>query len=255
MKYIGLPRYTENTMKELIQLGYVGSLDGVILGDLTCNKKMFPYGGSEIVSIFEQMKSNKIRVIYQSPMYLTDRIFSRTVQDVIYYFQKEYVDAVIVQDIGLASVLKARCPELQLIWGRMGYSRTPIMNMATVAFYIEQGIHGFECKTIAEANYLFQIGKTPYLLVGHPHYLTVNRECYYKFEHNIFDNQCDCGCLKGERLDICTDPPIVSRIDGYFLGYENVYSEENILHAGEYTHTMVYADTMDTLIETISRIR
>ena len=247
MIYVGLPRYTEQTIDKLIEMGQRGTLDGIILGDLTCNKRMFPCGGSELIAILEQLKKNRLHAIYQSPMYLTDRIFSHTVQEIEYFDKKEYIDAVILQDVGLAAVLKEKCPNLKLIWGKMGYARTPVMNQATVAFYRSQGVHGFECKTVAQAEYLLQIGETPYLLVGHPHYLTVNRECYYKYQNNIFDDRCDCGCLKGQRLDISTEPPIVSHIDGYFLGYENVYSEENMDCCDRFAHTMVYADSTETL--------
>lgn len=255
MIYVGLPRYTEEAIDKLVQMGKQSILDGIILGDLTCNKRMFPFGGSELISIFEQLKANKIRAVYQSPMYLTDRIFSHTVQDIEYYVKKEYIEAAILQDVGLAAVLKEKCPSLRLIWGRMGYARTPVMNQATVAFYLDQGVHGFECKTITQAEYLHQIGKTPYLLIGHPHYLTVNRECYYKYQNNIFDDRCDCGCLKGQRLDISTEPPIVSHIDGYFLGYENIYIEENMDNYGRFAHTVVYADSVKKLEQIMCRLK
>ena len=52
MIYVGLPRYTEEAIDKLVQMGKQSILDGIILGDLTCSKRMFPYGGSELISIF-----------------------------------------------------------------------------------------------------------------------------------------------------------------------------------------------------------
>lgn len=251
MVFVGLSRYTEKDLELLYDL----HPDGVILGDLLCNKKMFPYGGEELVEIMMAFKERKISVIYQTPLYATDRVFSSIVQAVEYYYQRELISAVIVQDVGIASHLSRICEGLTIIWGRMGYARTPVVNVNTIDFYMENGINGFECKSLEQADYAKKIGADVYLMIGYPKYLTINRECYYKFEHNIFDDNCACGCLKREKLVIPAFKEIETTMDGYVLGWKNIYTKESVRHALKYNNSIIYADLFSEVAEKLSEIR
>lgn len=44
MVYIGLSRYTDETIKKVINI----KPTGVVLGDILCLKRMFPYSGLEV---------------------------------------------------------------------------------------------------------------------------------------------------------------------------------------------------------------
>ena len=250
MVFVGLSRYTEKDLERLYDL----HPDGVILGDLLCNKKMFSYGGVELIEIMTAFKERGISVIYQAPLYATDRVFSNIVQAVEYYYQRELIGAVVVQDVGIASHLSRTCKGLTIIWGRMGYARTPVVNVNTIDFYMENGVNGFECKSPEQADYAKKIGAAAYLMVGYPKYLTINRECYYKFEHNIFDDHCQCGCLNRERLVLPACKEIETTLDGYALGWKNIYTKEAIKHALEYDNSIIYADSFSEAAEKLREI-
>ena len=233
----GLERYTQQEIDKLKKV----KPDMVVLGDILCNKKMFPYSGNEILEIITELKNSGVRVIYQTPMYATDRIFTDIVDKISYYHKRSLVEAVIVQDVGVAHALSRINKGLELIWGRMGYARTPVTNFSTLDFYKKNGIDSFECRNVQEANIILRLKMKPYLMIGIPSYTTINRECYYKYEHDIYDDCCDCGCLKKEPLVIPASKKIETTIDGYMLGYKNVYLQESIDKANNYENIIIYA--------------
>lgn len=250
MLYIGISRYTKVNIEKLISL----KPEGVIIGDLLCNRKMFPYGGAELTDIIKLFKEENISVVYQTPMYATDRIFSEVLQKVTYLYNEGMIDATIVQDVGLASAIKGKCKELTIIWGRMGYARTPTINKNTIHFYLRHGINAFECKNATQAEYVSSIGAAPYLIYGYPNYLTINRECYYRFEYNNFDEECGEGCLSRKRLLISTGNGIETTIDGYVIGWEFLY-DENIIKFAQNNHCIIYVNSPDEAETRISEIR
>lgn len=250
MTYIGLSRYTEESVEQLLNL----NPDGIILGDLLCERKMFPYGGVEVLDMMRTFKSKSISVIYQTPMYATDRVFSEVLQRVAYFYEKKLIDAVIVQDIGLASSIYAKCKDIILIWGRMGYARTPIINKSTLSFYMKHGVSAFECKNAEQAEYAKKIGAAVYLVYGYPKYLTINRECYYRFEHDIFEEDCGLGCLKHEKMLLPANQGIETSMDGYVLGWEYVYDGRVINNAAFYEYCIIYADSFSEAKERFNEI-
>lgn len=250
MLYIGLQRYTKETMEKLL----TANPDGVILGDLLCDRKMFPYGGVELTDLMKMFKDECISVIYQTPMYVTDRIFSSVLQNVTYFYMNCLIDAVIVQDIGLASAIRDKCTDLTIIWGRMGYARTPVINKSTLLFYMKHGINAFECKNVEQAEYASQIGAIPYLVYGYPKYLTINRECYYRFEYNQFTYDCAEGCLKHEKMLIPANNGIETTIDGYVLGWQHVY-DESVKSTTVFNHFNIYADSFSVAEMKLNELR
>lgn len=239
MKYVGLSRYTDESVEKLLEV----EPEGVVLGDLLCNRKMFPYCGNELVEIMQTFKKKGISVIYQTPMYITDRVFSEILQKIVYFYENKLIDAVIVQDIGLASTIHAKFNDITMIWGRMGYARTPIVNISTLLFYMRHGVNAFECRNAEQAKCAKKIGASSYLVYGYPKYLTINRECYYRFEHNLFEEDCGLGCLKREKIRIPAKQIIDSTIDGYVLGWEHVYDEKCIRNTEICDNYIVYADS------------
>lgn len=250
MIYVGLSRYTEESLEQLLNL----DADGIVLGDLLCERKMFPYGGVEVLDIMRLLANKKISVIYQTPMYATDRVFSTVLQKVSYYYEKKLIDAVIVQDIGLASSICAKCKGIIVIWGRMGYARTPVINKETISFYMKHGVGAFECKNAEQAEYARMIGAVVYQVYGYPKYLTINRECYYRFERNIFDVECGQGCLKHEKMLLPVNQGLETTIDGYVLGWENVYDDRCIENTSVFENHIIYADSISVAEEMIGRV-
>jgi len=250
MIYIGLKTYSQETIEKIITL----DIDGVVIGDILCNKKMFEYGGNEIPDFLYKLKENGKKVIFQTPMYATDRVFDELISKVTYYYNNGLISAILVQDIGVANACHKRCENLTLIWGKMGYARNPINNIETLKFYQSLGIRSVECKDLRTCDAAKNVGFEPYLLIGFPTYLTINRECYYKFEHNIFDGDCDRGCLQKDKLIIPAKEQMEATIDGYVLGYKNNYLEESIINAKKYENAIIYADSVDEIMNFLEKI-
>ena len=243
MVYIGLSRYTDETIKKVINI----KPTGVVLGDILCLKRMFPYSGLEVTEYLNDFKQHNIKVIFQTPMYATDRIFEKIIVELEYYNSKELVDGVIVQDVGVASKLREVCPNLDIIWGRMGYARTPVINYSTLSFLISCGVSGYECKNINNMNVAKKMGTTPYLVYGWPTYNTINRECYYKFENDIFDDKCNCGCLKKDKMILGSDHDNAVTIDGCVLGFATEYLKENIEQYTDDTKFVIYGENIEKI--------
>lgn len=250
MVYIGLARYTERDIKKIVSM----KPTGVILGDILCNKRMFPFGGEELNDYILQFAQKGIKTIYQTPMYMTDRIFEKEINSLRYYCSKGLISGVIVQDVGVACKIHKLCPEIDLIWGRMGYARTPITNLATILFYMNCGVTGFECESIKRFNIANQIGSKPYLVYGWPQYDTINRECYYKFEKNIFDGECCCGCLKKEKMILGSNQENTVTIDGHVLGFKVEYIEECIEFYTNDINFIIYGENIETVSLYMSKL-
>lgn len=251
MIYWGLERYEQKQWNEIQNI----RPDGVILGDILCDKKMFEYAGCEVSQKLMMLKNLGIRVIYQTPMYATDRIFESLVNKIAFYDSQELINAVIVQDVGVANALHKSCPNLMLIWGRMGYGRVPYINVSSLRFYQSCGVSAIECKSVEETVSAKALSFQPFLMIGTPVYNTVNRECYYEFEHNIFDGDCKCGCLKREKVIIPMAENIEATIDGYILGYQCKYSDESLKQAKNCENIVIYAKTVDELKELTKKVQ
>lgn len=250
MVYIGLTRYTENDIKKIISM----KPSGVIWGDILCNKRMFPFGGEELNDYLYQCTQSGIKNIYQTPMYMTDRIFEKIIVALKYYVLKGLVSGVIVQDVGAANKISKLCPGIDVIWGRMGYARTPIINLATVSFYMNCGVTGFECKNIKNLKIAKKLGVIPYLVYGWPKYFTINRECYFKFENDIYDGECCCGCLKKEEMILGSNQNNIVTIDGYVLGFSVEYIKENIEYYTNNINFIIYGQSIEEVSLHLSKL-
>lgn len=250
MIYMGLSRYTKETLECILNY----NPDGIVLGDLFCDKKMFDCGTIELFEMMQTLKKGGISVIYQTPMYVTDRVFSEVVQRCVYFYKEKLIEAIIVQDIGAAAALCEKCQGITLIWGRMGYARTPIINKETLLFYMRYGINSFECKNSEQAEYARRIGADAYLVYGYPSYLTINRECYYCYEHNIFDEDCGLGCLKHEKILFPVNQGIETSIDGYVLGWKHIYDNNYTKSVTYCKNCIIYADTFSEAKERYNEI-
>lgn len=221
MIFIGFEKYDEKIVEEICRNK---EIEGVVVGDLFCNKRMFEYGEVELSPAIKKFKENGKSVIYQTPMYLTDRIYKKIVDNIAFFIEKYELDAILVQDVGLASDVRKLDSQITIIWSRMGYARTPSVNEYTIDFYRKNGVDTFECKTTSQILYAEEKGLNTFFVFGYPSYVTVNRECYYMYQHNIYDGNCNRECLKGHKLIIpgMGDKPL--SIDGYLIDWKYQYT-------------------------------
>lgn len=250
MIYLGLERYTTEDVKKILRL----KPDGIVLGDILCDKKMFTYGGQEIPEIMAECREAGIRVIFQTPMYATDRVFGELISRIEYYLSRNFLEGVIVQDVGVCSAVRRLDDKVKIIWGKMGHARSPVTNTATVDFYVKTGVNAAECNSTHMADLIKGRGLEQFLLIGTPVYATINRECYYKYQHDIYDDKCGLGCLLKEKVVIPKAGDSPKTIDGFVLDYHNNYSEECITRAQEYDNAVIYAADLGIAGDYWSRI-
>ena len=91
-------------------------------------------------------------------------------------------------------------------------------------------------------------------MYGCPKYLTINRECYYRFEYNQFADDCTEGCLKHEKMIIPANNGIETTIDGYVLGWQYVY-DESVKGTTAFNDYNIYADSFSVAAMKLNELR
>lgn len=215
MKYIALDQYEKEDIAKISELP---GIDGIVLGDLYCNKRMFAFSDYELIDYARKVCELGLQCIYQTPRYLTVRNFDSIMQLVLYLYKESLISKVIVQDIGAASFISRMCPELSIVWGYMGVSRNGAENLLNYSFLKRLGLAGIETDKISYIPYLQKLGFEVMVMQEHISYKTVNRECYYMHENDIYDGNCKRMCL-------CNTSSLTNQqcgfdfsIDGYTLG-------------------------------------
>lgn len=235
MNYIALDQYSK---EHIIGISDLSGIDGIIVGDLYCNKRMFEYGEHELIDIVRKAREYDLMCIYQTPRYLTERNFSREMQLILYLYKENLIQKVIVQDIGAASYICKKCYGLSIVWGYMGISRNGAENLLGYSFLKEHGITEIETDKVSYIPYLLELGFEIMLMREHIKYKTVNRECYYMYENEIYDGNCNRECLTKKYSLINNKCGFDFSVDGYMLGkqYKPLELQE--------ISTCVYNDTV-----------
>lgn len=217
MNYVALDRYTKD---DIVKISEIDGIDGIVLGDLYCNKRMFDYSGHELIDFARKICELGLQCVYQTPRYLTERNFDTEMQLVLYLYSETLISKVIVQDIGAISYLRRTCPDLTIVWGYMGISRNGAENLLGYSFLKEKGITEIETDRVTRVPYLKQLGLEVMIMKEHVTYRTVNRECYFMHENEIHDGNCERACLKNRMSLVNKQCGFDFSIDGYTLGKE-----------------------------------
>lgn len=216
-KYLGLERYDDFEFENII----LGAFDGLIIGDPFCEKRMFPYGEAQMTQFFMECKNRDIKIIYQSPMYLTDAVLSKETDRVAFLYEKMNVRCFLVQDIGLVTWIHEKYPKAEMIWSRYGRTRNSMLNGDFLLYLKEIGIRSYETNKLSRVRAISSLGLRPYAVFGWPSYQTINRECYSLYMENIYNCMCLRQCWREE---VCLKHGAQKiSIDGYMLGLKLTY--------------------------------
>lgn len=246
---IGLETYD----KDIIQkINTDSDIEGAVLGDLYCQKRMFENDVYDMYEYMIRLKACGKKVIFQTPRYITDRNMEQEMEKVRFLIRKEMADAVIVQDIGVASEIMEACPQAELIWGRMGYNRNPVANRSFFEFLKKFHVTAVETADEQRRHIFEQMGFKVYKTVGTLRYSTVNRECYFLYQNDIFDQKCGRACIWRKQELIQKGGVIRMTVDGYMLGrrYEYPSAEK----AGEQRkNCIVYGEKYEDIFKWVKR--
>ena len=251
MLLAGLSVYNEEIVRDAAA---VSQADAYIVGDLFCTKRMC---GSvpELFDVIRALKKAGKRIVYQTPMYVTDRCFAEVTDRIDYLYEKDLADGVIVQDLGLLSYLSRKAFPFR-IWNCMGIGRSRVSNRDYYRQLHALGADAFLTSDLNVAAALKQAGFPVIVNYGALTYNTMNRECYYCYQNDIFDRNCGRGCLEDPQVMTQRELELTLSVDGHLLGRKLVYdSPEAVgaLRAGGAT-VCVNADSVDELRRRIGEI-
>lgn len=245
--FLGLEKYEYDFIAKIkdIPVFY-----GFILGDLFCDYRMFEYGYMGLCHLVSELTNSGKEVIYQTPLYITDRIFNDVKLNINYLYDKCKIKKFVVQDIALAKWISEEFEDATIIWGRMARNRNSILNRHYISFIKNIGVNAMETDIPTRINAISDFGMEIYGLYGAVKYSTVSRECYTKYFLNINDSNCERLCWNLNNY--LEKDEIKMSIDGHFLGKEFVYQTDS-----EYWNSlknrclniMFYATTLEDAIE------
>lgn len=101
IKWLALENYDNleiNTIRKL-------NVQGVVVGDPFCSYRMFRYGDIDLFDFIKKCNQAGIQVIYQTPVYVTDRNFKYVTNSLEYLYEKLHVRKFLIQDVGLTDWL------------------------------------------------------------------------------------------------------------------------------------------------------
>lgn len=244
--YGGLGRYTKEDLERICGNSRV---QGIVLGDLFCQKRMFPSGFLGLADGIRYAHSCGKRVVYQPPLYATSKNMEE-IDTILSLMEEERKDGVVLTgDIGLAALVRQKYASLSLCWNRMGRSREYSYNPAFFSFLKENQITCFETDKEETAQKLLQAGIEPWLVYGNLYYRTMGRICYCQYELGLDSFDCQEVCNTGGYSLRAEDGSFRMSMDGYLLGEELRYSEyvRKQIQEGQVGTAVVYARTAKEL--------
>lgn len=215
MNYVALDHYIKD---DIVKISELSGIDGIVLGDLYCNKRMFEFSDQELIDVARITCKLGLQCVYQTPRYLTERNFNSIMQLILYLRKESLIRKVIVQDIGASNYIRQMCPELSIVWGYMGLSRNGADNLLFYSFLKKYGITEIETDRVTRIPYLMELGFQVMIMHEHVTYKTVNRECYYMHENEIYDGNCKRMCLTNTSSLVNEKCGFDFSVDGYTLG-------------------------------------
>ena len=246
MLYISLDSYTRDDIERICELPQV---HGALLGDLFCQRRMFEGGAPELWKMAKNLTAARKRVIYQTPFYLTERYYEGELLQIRSLAQSDILHGLIVQDIGLLDEInqmkrKGILPNLPLIWNCIAIGRSRTSNALYYQTVAELGADFIETADTNVYRALQAGGFHPVYVDGRMQYRTMNRECFYKYQNNIFDHHCDRRCLSDQQWLVAENGEFRMSVDGHVLGKTYLYdSDPEILQKAQ--DIFLYAKDLD----------
>ncbi len=214
MIYAGLTNYDYNTIEMLSDEERV---NGIVIGDGFCNKKMLSHGTFDLPYYMNLLMRHGKTLIYQTPCFLTDKKLEEQLQ--LLDFLKDYEDSlVLVQDLGMASLIKEQYPYIRMCWSRLSKFRVDIYSSCFLDVLKKMNVLYAETDDFSKMEQLSSLNITPLFLYGKLSYGSFGRICYYCYETDKSIFECERGCLK-KQLTIKDE--IFNKelsLDGYILG-------------------------------------
>lgn len=237
---LGLDKYDRETIHQLCA---DDQLNGIVVGDLFCGRRMFQGGISEQIVSMEAIIQSGKSVVYQMPVYVTSRNVEE-VRSVLEFLKSSAQDVkVIVHDMGMAEELKREFHDFHVIWGRLGRARKEGHSSAFLELLSGENFYGIEL-TDAVKSRDFHVGNLhPCFVYGNMHYSTFGRQCMNRYQKLGCSRE---SCISGEYSMKDDSSEYTMTLNGYVLGERFVYDSGMIgnFRSVPSSELMVYARTI-----------
>jgi hypothetical protein len=216
--FVGLKRWTTGQYLELER--FKDRLYGIILGDPFCSFRMFENSNWEIPVFCESAKEAGMKVVLQTPVYLTERNFKETIKLISFLENKNLLDLIFVQDVGLLDQLKGSGCQTDICWSLWGEGRGNNLSGDLLDFLTQLNVQYLETDISSRVKPLQEYGlKVIYRLYG-PQIATFGRFCYTQRLTDCLCNYNSNPCLQGQPSIVSTDGKMELRVNGYTLEYK-----------------------------------
>jgi hypothetical protein len=242
---VGLSEYQSD---DILSLCDIPGVEGAVIGDLFCQKRMFSHGEWDIPRYCEALKKKGKKTILQTPMYMTPRYLPQWLDLVAYLNDHSLVDAVLVQDIGLLAALARKKTDTVLCWSQMGKGRGSQINGPFLQLILQLGVTAIQLDVPARGSAAAESGLEVWQVYGSLTYQTFWRECYSCDQ--LDQNPQQCGRLCGKPISI-TSGDLTLSVNGHILGEQLIYKPEAEHRWAFSQQYMVYAKDKAALKDVI----
>lgn len=197
-------------------------IKGVVLGDYTCNRRMFSGGYAGLIKSVDQYKGINKEIIIQTPIYVTSRNIDEMMDGIAFLNTEYHLKKYLVQDVGVLVMISEIISDAELIWSQMGRNRGNIFNMNSVLFLQEHGLTGMEVGSKSRLRVLKKHGMKAYASYGNIVYKSVSRNCYNRY----FSNNTVCRTACRDHMECMTTKNNKKiSVDGFFLDKTYYYDD------------------------------
>ena len=241
--YCGIDNYDNGVLKTLCDRT---DIQGIVVGDLFCQKRMFHRGLVDLVDDIRYLSARDKRVIYQTPLYPTSRNWE-DIEAILSLLSEVSGAVILTEDLGIIHHVQERYPALTVGWVRMGRSRDYEYNSSFFHFLADNGVRFFETDRLDTAARLKQAGLEPWLVYGNLYYKTIGRICYCQYQLGADTAVCNTVCRSGQYALQLPNGSCRMSLDGYMMGETLCYSADIAARAEKEDTLVVYAKTLTEL--------
>lgn len=246
-KYLGLEHYDD--IQQIATL----NVEGFIIGDPFCPYRMFRYGDADMLDFAHIVCEMGKEIVYQTPVYVTDRNFMKTAKLIEYLHDRCDVRKFLVQDIGLTDWLVNHFSDIDAIWGHWGRNRNSLINHDFIEFLLKLGVSGIETNLRERIRKIPKAGLPVYAVYGELMYNTISRDCYNSYMLDRFDGLCGRECLNGD-MSLHRNG-FQMTVDGHILGRKIQYPKDKAFFEIAKHNIMIYAVNFQMAIGLIENIK
>lgn len=215
--FIGMPQWTKQSLKDLTPAA--DRKLGIILGDPFCSERMFHYGDLEIPSFAEEAVQKGLQVAYQTPVYLTSRSYNETFRMIMLLRERNLLDMLLLQDVGLLMQLKQEGVDVPICWSYWATKRSDLLSRDFLDLLLESGVTYIETVKPKRIGLMQEYGYKVLYRIYSPSVVTFGRVCYNRYFNNESTESQPPRCMTDITM-VSQDGKLKYFVQGYQITYQ-----------------------------------